>query len=67
MVNATNATITNFKLDTSYSWSNIDSWLRLVAKSNIKELDLNTVKCGNVTYGCTLCKIINSSEGTSFC
>ncbi|GMN40410.1 hypothetical protein TIFTF001_009633 [Ficus carica] len=40
LLNVTDTTITKVKLWTAYSWSRTCSWLRLVAKSNRKELDL---------------------------
>ncbi|GMN40408.1 hypothetical protein TIFTF001_009632 [Ficus carica] len=41
LLNVTDTTITKVMLSTTYSWSRTCSWLRLVAKSNIKELDLD--------------------------
>lgn len=41
LLNVTDTTITKVMLSTTYSWSRTCSWLRLVAKSNVKELDLD--------------------------
>ncbi|PON32122.1 F-box domain containing protein [Parasponia andersonii] len=47
MLSVTDNAVTKFKLLPYYSWgSNVVGWFRLVAKSNIKELDLYIIRSG---------------------